>query len=71
MIVDKICNNCEFYYPNCYANNNKKDMEWGDCYNPKLSIEDNNSFIRAGGSDGDGDYFHVLDKFGCIFWEGK
>ena len=48
----------------------------GNCANPRVTDEYDPSdtdghLIRAGGSDGYGDYFHVHEDFGCIKFEAK
>ncbi len=44
----------------------------GECGNPEIYDDSNdNSLVRAGGSDGDGDYFYVSADFGCIKFEEK
>ncbi len=44
----------------------------GECTNPEVVDRNDPSdgvLIRAGGSDGDGDYFHIHEDFGCIKFE--
>ncbi len=42
----------------------------GECRNPEVyDGYKEGTLVRAGGSDGDGDYFHVHENFGCIKFE--
>ena len=45
----------------------------GECNNPKVYdyVNNGNTLVRAGGSEGDGDYFHTSGEFGCIKFERK
>uniref|UniRef100_A0A6M3JD43 Uncharacterized protein n=2 Tax=viral metagenome TaxID=1070528 RepID=A0A6M3JD43_9ZZZZ len=65
---EKICKNCKFFH---LLGRNFCNVNWyenaGECGNPE--VYDNNCgdlLVRAGGSDGDGDYFHVKENFGCV-----
>lgn len=69
---EHICKNCEhfrLFTPGFHK------TEWymnaGKCENPKVYdyVNNKNTLIRAGGSEGDGDYFHVKESFGCIAWK--
>ncbi len=63
------CGECEFYDPlganfctgEFYENAGECRNEdvWEDCNSEK-------ALVRAGGSDGYGDYFHVRKDFGCV-----
>lgn len=64
------CRECEFFRPlgPDYASG-EFYAHAGECKNPKVVDEYDPAegvLIRAGGSDGDGDYFHVHENFGCI-----
>ena len=49
----------------------------GNCKNPKvcnqydLGNANGDCFVRAGGFEGYGDYFHVHENFGCVEFKAK
>lgn len=71
-VLTNRCKDCKHYSPECYYSEGDpiKWRKWGNCTNPKLDI-DKSEIIRAGGSDGDGDHWHMTGDFGCVFFEGK
>jgi len=71
---ERICKNCLYFH---ILGRNFCDDSWyekaGDCKNSSVWDYCNNSdtLVKAGGSDGDGDYFHVKENFGCVKFEAK
>ena len=68
-----ICKNCEFYRPIKGFCRDPWYEDAGGCENPEVYDDCNhvNTMVRAGGSEGDGDYFHVCGYFGCVKFVAK
>ena len=69
-----LCGMCRFFQPHAIwmEGDSESLKRWGSCGNPKLDFTDvDNGLVHAGGSDGDGDYWHITKDFGCIFFEAK